>query len=82
MKIESYEITRKGGRKNRYAGSVRGKGRGYGGFGGCKKGARKGKEGRRRHVCCSMIYRLHCRHGDFCQPSFSIQSSPNSGATV
>lgn len=32
-------------------------------------GGRKGKEGRRRHVCRSMIYRLHCRHGDFCQPS-------------
>ena len=29
---------------------------------------RRGKEGRRRHVCRSMIYRLHCRHGDFCQP--------------
>lgn len=29
----------------------------------------RGKEGRRRHVRCSMIYRLHCHHGDFCQPS-------------
>lgn len=34
-----------------------------------REGGRKGKEGRRRHVCRSMIYRLHCRHGDFCQPS-------------
>lgn len=35
-----------------------------------QEGGRKGKkEGRRRHVCRSMIYRLHCRHGDFCQPS-------------
>lgn len=79
MKIESYEITRKGGRKNRYAGSVSGKGGVMEALGGAKKEQEKG---RRRHVCCSMIYRLHCRHGDFCQPSFSIQSSPNSGATV
>lgn len=34
-----------------------------------EKEGEKGKEGRRRHVCRSMIYRLHCRHGDFCQPS-------------
>lgn len=34
-----------------------------------KEGGRKGKEGRRRHVRRSMIYRLLCRHGDFCQPS-------------
>lgn len=33
------------------------------------RGREEGKEGRRRHVCRSMIYRLHCRHGDFCQPS-------------
>lgn len=35
---------------------------------------REGGEGRRRHVCRSMIYRLHCHHGDFCQPHSSIQS--------
>ena len=34
-----------------------------------EKEGEKGKEGRRRHVCRSMIYRLHCHHGDFCQPS-------------
>lgn len=30
---------------------------------------KEGEKGRRRHVCRSMIYRLHCHHGDFCQPS-------------
>lgn len=38
------------------------------------EGGRKRVEGRRRHVCRSMIYRLHCHHGDFCQPHSSIQS--------
>lgn len=32
-------------------------------------GVKEGEKGRRRHVCRSMIYRLHCHHGDFCQPS-------------
>lgn len=50
----------------------------------CGRGGRKkGKEGRRRHVGRSMIYRLHCRHGDFCQPSLrSKVGVQNGGATV
>lgn len=43
MKIESYEITRKGGRKNRYAGSVSRKGGVMEALGGAKKEQEKGK---------------------------------------
>lgn len=43
MKIESYEITWKGGRKNRYAGSVSGKGGVMEALGGAKKEQEKGK---------------------------------------